>query len=171
MRPIALLALLVASCRSRIQPERESEVYGGIGIVGLPSVGGQLTGGQYFSKSCEKYDFAFELRAAVEGGDDSATQDGGFYQVQMGVKQILSPGHAEHLFFRYGLTWFRANGDPEIIDEPGDYFGAYGGVGYEWRLGKRWWIGPEALVNVAEGEGGLGGAFLPQIGVNLFLDF
>jgi hypothetical protein len=147
------LALLCVGCRSRIPPERESDFYGGTGVVGLPSVGGQLTGGQWFSKSCEKYDFAFDLRAVVEGGDDSATQDGGFYQVQMGVKQVLSPGHGNHLFFRYGLTWFRANGDPELIDDPGVYFGAFGAIGYEWRLGKRWWIGPEATVNFVDGEG------------------
>jgi hypothetical protein len=171
MRLVLLVAFLVAGCQSRIQPERESEIYGGLGVVGLPSVGGQLTGGQYFSKSWEKWDLAFELRAAVEGGDDSATQDGGFYQVQMGVKQVGSPGHDRHLFFRYGVTWFRANGDPEMIDDPGDYFGAYGGVGYEWRLGERWWIGPEATLNVTDGEGGLGSEILPQVGFNVFFDF
>ncbi len=171
MRQAFLLALLLVGCRSRVEPERESELYGGLGVVGLPSVGGQLTAGQYFSKSWEKYDFAFELRGAVEGGDDSATQDGGFYQVQMGVKQATSPGYDRHLFFRYGLTWFRANGDPAMIDAPGDYFGAYGGVGYEWRLGERWWIGPEATLNVTDGEGGLGGEILPQVGLNVFFDF
>jgi hypothetical protein len=142
-----------------------------VGVLGLPSIGGSLTGGQYFTKSCEKWDFAFELRGAAQGGDDSATQDGGFYQVQMGVKQVGSPGHDAHLFFRYGLTWFRANGDPEFIDDPGDYFGAYGGVGYEWRIGERWWIGPEATVNFVDGEGGLGAEFLPQVGLNLFFEF
>ena len=171
MRLLLLVALPLAACRSRIEPERESEIYGGLGVVGLPSIGGQLTGGQYFSKSSEKFDFAFELRGIAEGGDDSATQDGGFYQVQMGVKQVGSPGHDNHLFFRYGLTWFRANGDPELIDDPGDYFGAYGGVGYEWRLGERWWIGPEVTLNIAEGEAALGTELLPQVGFNVFLDF
>lgn len=171
MRLALLLALLLASCRSRIQPERESELYGGIGVVGLPSVGGQLTAGQYFSKSWERFDLAFELRAAVQGGDDSATQSGGFYQLQMGVKQALSPGHDRRPFLRYGITWFRANGDPALVDDPGDYFGAYGGLGYEWRLGKRWWIGPEATITFANGEAGLGSEFLPQVGVNLILDF
>ncbi|MFI5403870.1 MAG: hypothetical protein ACHQ1G_13110, partial [Planctomycetota bacterium] len=122
MRPVLLFAFLVAGCQSRIQPERESEIYGGLGVVGLPSVGGQVTAGQYFSKSWEKYDLAFELRGAVEGGDDSATQEGGVYEVRMGVKQVGSPGHDRHLFFRSGVTWFRANGDPEMIDDPGDYF-------------------------------------------------
>jgi len=171
MRAVALLALVVAGCHTRIQPELDSDLYGGIGVVGLPSIGGQLTAGQWFAKDGPKYDFAFELRAAVEGGDDSATQDGGFYQVQMGVKQVCSPGYDQHLFFRYGLQWFRANGDPSIIDDPGDYFGAYGGVGYEWRLGKRWWIGPEATITYADGEGAVGSEFLPQIGLNLILDF
>jgi hypothetical protein len=171
MRPIVLLALLVTCCRSRIQPERESDVYGGAGVLGLPSIGGQLTAGQWFSKSLEKHDFAFELRGGVQGAPDSATQDGGFYQIQMGVKQATSPGHDRRLFFRYGLTWFRANGDPAMIDDPGDYFGLYGGVGYEWRLGERWWIGPEASVTFADGEGALGSEFLPQLGLNVVFDF
>lgn len=168
---LVLLALLLVGCRSRIQPERESDVYGGVGVVGLPSIGGQVTGGQYFSKSLEKFDFAFELRANVEGGDSSATQNGGFYQVQMGVKQVASPGFDQHLFFRYGITWFRAIGDPSMISEPGDYFGVFGGAGYEWRLGNRWWIGPEATLNLVNGEAGLGTEFLPQVGLNLFFDF
>ncbi|HEX5135648.1 MAG TPA: hypothetical protein VFY93_01660 [Planctomycetota bacterium] len=171
MRATVLLALLLVGCRSRIEPDRESDVYASVGVAGVPSIGGQITGGQWFSKSSEKYDFAFELRAVVEGGDDSATQDGGFYQVQMGVKQVLSPGHDNRLFFRYGLQWFRAIGDPATIDDPGDYFGAYGGVGYEWRLGKRWWIGPEATLVIADGEGNLGTEFLPQVGLNLVFDF
>jgi hypothetical protein len=171
MRPVLLLALLVAGCASRIQPERESEIYGGVGVLAMPSIGGQVTGGQYFSKSSEKWDFAFELRAAIEGGDDSATQDGGFYQVHMGVKQVASPGHRSHMYFRYGLTWFRANGDPEVIEDPGDYFGGYGSVGFEWRIGKRWWIGPEATVNFVDGEADVGAEFLPQVGFNLIFEF
>ena len=58
-----------------------------------------------------------------------------------------------------------------MIDQPGDYFGLYGGAGYEWRLGKRWWIGPEATLNLVNGEAGLGTEFLPQVGLNLFFDF
>ena len=46
-----------------------------------------------------------------------------------------------------------------------------GGVGYEWRLGKRWWIGPEATLVIADGEGNLGTEFLPQLGLNLVFDF
>jgi len=171
VRLILLLALIVVGCRSRIKPERESDIYGGTGVVALPSIGGQVTGGQYFWKSSDKYDFAFELRANVEGGASSATQSGGFYQVQMGVKQILSPGYDQHLFFRYGLTWFRAIGDPNLIREPGDYLGGFGSVGYEWRLGKRWWIGPEAIFNLVNGEAGLGTEFVPQVGLNLVFDF
>jgi hypothetical protein len=171
MRATVLLAILLVGCRSRIEPERESDLYAGVGVAGIPSIGGQVTGGQWFSKSSEKSDFAFELRAVVEGGDDSATQNGGFYEVQMGVKQVLSPGYDNHLYFRYGLQWFRAIGNPNIVDDPGDYFGAFGSVGYEWRLGKRWWFGPEATMILAEGEAALGTEFLPQVGLNFVFDF
>jgi hypothetical protein len=171
MRPLLLVALLLVGCRSRVAPPRESEVYGGVGVVGLPSVGAQVTGGQYFSKGSDKYDFAFELRAAVQGGDDSPTQDGGFYHLQAGVKQTTNPGHDRRLVFRYGLTWFRANGDPEVIDEPGDYLGAFAGAGYEWRLGERVWVGPEVTANWVNGEGSRGSDFLPQAGFSVYFDF
>jgi len=171
MRAMVFALLLLVACRARIQPERESEVYGAVGVVGLPSVGAHVTGGQYFSKRSPKYDFAFELRAGAQGGDDSATQDGGFYQVQAGVKQVTSPGHDRRLVFRYGITWFRANGDPSVLSEPGDYLGAYGGVGYEWRLGSRFWLGPEVTLNLVDGEGSRGTEFLPQAAVTLTFDF
>jgi len=171
MRPLILAALFLFGCRTRIQPERESEVYGSVGVVGRPSVGAHVTGGQYFSKTSPKYDFAFELRAGAQGGDDSATQGGGFYQVQAGVKQVTSPGRDHHLFFRYGITWLRANGDPNLFSEPGDYLGAYGGVGYEWRLGSRFWLGPEVTLNLVDGEGTKGTEFLPQAAVTLTFDF
>jgi hypothetical protein len=171
MRLALLAALLLVGCRSRIQPERESEIYGGVGVVGLPSVGAQVTAGQYVSKSSPKYDFAFELRAAVEGGSDSPTQDGGFYQVQAGLRQVTSPGHDRRWVFRYGLTWMRANGDPQVIDEPGDYLGAYGGVAYEWQVGRRVWVGPEVTLSVVDGEGSRGSEVLPQIGFGVFFDF
>ena len=174
MRWILLAALCAAlvGCRTRIQPERESEIYGGIGVQGLPGIGGTVVGGQYFSKHKEMSDFAFELRGGFQGGvDDSPTQSGKFAQIQAGVRQNLSPGHDQRLYFRYGVTWFRAVGDPNIVDEPGDYFGAYGAVGYEWRLGRRFWIGPEITVNGVNGEGPIDWEVLPQIGFNLLFDF
>ncbi len=170
--PVVLVAVLaLAGCRTRIQTEGETEIYGGVGLAAVPDVGVAVTAGQYFSKFKPLYDFAFELRGVLQGGDDSATQDGEFFQVQAGVKQVTSPGHPRRWFFRYGITWMRANGDPRVLDRPGDYFGAYGAAGYEIDLGDRWTLSPEFSVNIVDGEGSTGTEFLPQVFLSLLFRF
>jgi hypothetical protein len=168
---LVLLAVTVVACRTRIQPERDSPVYGGVALSGLPDVGGSLIAGQWFSKATAKYDFAFELRGTYQRGEDSLTQDGKFFQVQAGAKQITSPGHRSRWAFRYGATWLRATGNPNFIDKPGDYFGAFGSVGYEWYLTPRLLLGPEATINIVNGEGSTDWEFLPQVSLNLLFDF
>lgn len=164
MRRALLLALLaLAACRSRIQQERPSDVYAGVAVSGLPGVGAGITVGQLFSDRSDKYDFAFEMTGTWQTGEDSATQEGHFFQVQGGVKQTLSPGHREHLVFRYGLTWLRATGDPAIFDRAGDYLGVYGGAGYEWDLSPRFTIGPGLEVAILGGEGSLPVEILPRL--------
>jgi len=171
VRPCLLLLLLPLACKARIQPERESELYAGVGFSGLPSVGGSLTAGQYFSRQNPRSDFAFEMRASYQAGEDSATQDGKFAQIQAGVKQVTAPGHPRGWVFRYGFTWMRITGDPKFLDVTGDYFGVYGGVGYQWYLGPRWSICPEISANVVNGEATVGWDFLPQVGISLYFDF
>ncbi|MHC4549574.1 MAG: hypothetical protein ACYTEZ_12445 [Planctomycetota bacterium] len=168
---LALLALTAVACRTRLQTERDSPFYGGVALAGLPDVGGSLVAGQWFSKATARYDFAFELRGTYQRAEDSATQDGKFFQIQAGVKQVTSPGHRQRWVFRYGATWFRATGDPNILELPGDYFGAFGGVGYEWYLSPRLLVGPEVVVNVVNGEGSTDWELLPQLALNLLFDF
>jgi len=172
MRWLALLlALCPLACRSRIQTEKESEVYGGLGVTGLPGIGGSLTGGQFFNKSLDQSDFAFELRATYQPADDSPTQSGKFLHLQAGIKQVTSPGHDRHWAFRYGLTWFRAAGDVNLVDVPADYLGVYGGVAYEWRIGRRLWASPELTLNFVDGEGSVDGEFVPQASFHVYFDF
>jgi hypothetical protein len=166
----ALLALVAVGCRTRLQTGREADFYGGVGLSALPDIGGSITAGQTALKT-DRFDYAFEMRASYQGGDDSATQDGDFFHIQAGVKQTAGPGHARRLFFRYGLTWFRANGDPAIIDRSGDYLGAYGGVGYEWDLSDHWTLSPDVSLNLVDGEGSTGTDFLPQLSLSLLFRF
>jgi hypothetical protein len=166
----ALLALVAVGCRTRLQTARESDFYGGVGLSALPDVGGSVTAGQ-IGRTTDRFDFAFEMRASYQGGDDSPTQDGEFFHIQAGVKQTASPGHPRRLFFRYGMTWFRANGDPRILDQRGDYLGVYGGVGYEWDLSEHWTLSPDVTANVVNGEGSTGTDFLPQLALSLLFRF
>lgn len=167
---LTLLAILAVGCRTRVQPERESDFYGGVGLSALPDVGGSVTAGQTVLVT-DRFDYDFEMRVSYQGGDDTATQDGNFFHLQAGVKQIVSPGHPQRLFFRYGLTWFRANGDPRIVDRSGDYLGVYGGAGYEWDLSDHWTLSPDATFNAVNGEGSTGYDFVPQLALSLLFRF
>lgn len=166
----ALFALAAVGCRTRVQEERDYDLYGGVGVSGLPDVGGSVTAGQIAGRT-GKYDFAFELRATLQGGEDSATQNGRFFHLQAGAKQIASPGHRGRPFFRYGVTWFRANGKPKIVDKRGDYLGAYVGGGYEWDLSEHWTVSPDVTANFVNGEGSTGADFVPQVALSLLFRF
>lgn len=166
MRLLLALLICMAACRSRIAREDAREVYAGIGFSALPGVGASATLGQIFSDRSELFDFAFELGTTRQDMDN-----GRFFQVQLGVKQTASPGHDRHLVFRYGLTWFRATGTPDLIDRPGDYLGLHVGVGYEWELSPRITVGPEARVLIVIGEGSLGREIVPQFGIHFIFNF
>jgi len=168
---VVLIALGAVACRTRIQRENDSEVYGGLGISALPDVGVTVVAGQYFYRSNPKFDLAFEMRATRQGGNDSASQSGKFFQIQAGVKQVMSPGHDRRLFFRYGATWLRATGNPNIFNVPGDYLGVFAAAGYEWDLTERLILSPEISVNAIDGEGGIGFEVLPQAMVSLLFRF
>ena len=165
-----LLLLFFAACRSRVQTERSFEAFGGVGVAALPSVGAAVIAGQRFSER-EKFDLDFELRAIFQGGDDSATQSGKFFQVQAGVKQTLNPGHRRRPFLRFGATWFRSTGNPDLIDQPGDYLGIYVGGGYEFDVSPRVTISPDVSLNLVNGEGSIGGEFLPSFALNVLFRF
>jgi len=168
---VALIAFGAVACHTRIEKENDTELYGGLGVSALPSVGVTVIAGQYFYRRNPKFDLAFEMRATRQGGSDSATQDGKFFQIQAGVKQVLSPGHDRRLFFRYGATWMRATGNPDILDVAGDYLGAFAAVGYEWDLTERLTLSPEVSINALNGEGDIGFDLLPQAVVSLLFKF
>lgn len=62
--------------------------------------------------------------------------------------------------FRAGVTWLRVEGDPEYLDDPGDYGGLYAGAGLEWPVSAALSTGPEATVSAVDSEGSKSGAGL-----------
>jgi hypothetical protein len=166
MRFLLALLLCMAACRSRIPREDARRAYVDLGMSALPGMGASAALGQLFSDRKELFDFAFELTTTLQ-----KVEDGRFFQVQAGVKQTGSPGHDSHLVLRYGLTWFRATGNPEFISLPGDYLGGYFGAGYEWDLSPHITIGPEARVVVASREGTLDVEAFPQLGIHFTFNF
>jgi len=167
VRPFLLVLLAGAGCRTGAS----REVYAGVGPSVLPHVGGTLTAGQFFSTHRERHHFAFEARATFQGGRDAPGQSGRFFQAQAGVRQLVHPDRASHPVVRYGAVWLRATGDPAILSRPGDYLGAYLGIGYEWDLSPHVTVGPELNVLFLEGEGSLGFEVLPQLGFGIFWNF
>jgi len=158
-------ALLVAcaACRSRIAGERESDLAVGLGGAVGPGAGVALTAAQRFHPGTERSDFAFEMTGTFGSVlDAGAAGSGDFFQVQAGVKQTLSPGHPRRPVVRYGLTWLRATSSSSLLDEAGDYFGGYAGVGYEWDLSPRWTIAPQVNALLLGGEGSIGFTVAPQ---------
>lgn len=170
-RAALLLLLLATACRSRVPAARESDVYAGVGAAAVPGYGLALTGGQRFAGS-EKFDFDFEMTGTigkVTDADPGGNED--FFQIQAGVRQSLSPGHPRRLVFRYGATWMRATSSSGLIGESGDWFGAYGGIGYDIDLGPRWVLSPQLNVLALGGEGDLGFEILPQALLQLLFRF
>lgn len=162
IRGSLLVLLVAAACRGRALTD---ELFVGVGASGLPGAGVGVSAGQSFARS-ERTDFAFEL-----GGDFQDVRKGDFFQVRMGVKQSLRPGRPGHPVFRYGATWLRATGEPDLLRLPGDYFGAYAGAGWEWRLRERLRAGPEIRIVAVNGEGGLDTEVFAQVAFHLLFRF
>jgi len=157
----ALLCILALGCRSGAP---YGEVYGGVGITAGPGVGATALLGQRFLDT-ESFDFAFEAAASRQEAS------GKFFQAQLGVRQKVLRGPASDVVFRYGISWFRANGEHWSVDRAGDYIGGYGGIGYEWSFSPRVSLTPELRLTVAGGEGSIGVAIVPQVGLILTVRF
>jgi hypothetical protein len=153
---ILLLALLLfPACRTRVAGYPR-DWYAGGSFSAIPGVGLALEGGKVLARP-EKHDWAAEAQLVRHFWDDSDLADdelgdeGRMTAVRAGFKHSTSPGHRRHVTFRYGFEFYRATGDPGIVDEPGDYYGAYFGVGFETELSRRWTMGPELSVAFLDG--------------------
>lgn len=143
------------------------EVYvGGIVLAG-PGFGGGAEFGQVFARS-PAVTWSFEgaaawadLSATPFGGNED--QGGSWGQIRGGVKASFNPCGRGHPTARAGLLWFRATQDAEFIDGPGDYFGGYLGLGYEWDVTRWFTTGPEVTVLLAAQEKSVSIVAVPQI--------
>jgi len=94
-----------------------------------------------------------ELSDAGPLGDD-------WDQILGGLRFSPAERDSHYFYGRAGVTWLRADGDPEFLDDPGDYGGGYGGVGYEWSLSPSLATGPELTLSYVDGEGHSSGSGL-----------
>lgn len=138
---------------SKDGPFRPTTWVGG-GPSFLPNLGLQLGVGRTIGAG-PTTTRALELHGAWQFLDDEDFADDGnpragpWYQVRGGVRWSSArdpAGSRRHLITRLGGVWIRAEGEPNIVQEGGDYVGVYGGVGFETDLTPRVAVGPELTV-------------------------
>lgn len=117
----------------------------------LPNVGIGIGGG-FIVKRAPGVQYAVELQGTYQFLDDEDFADDGnpaagdWYQIRAGMKIISTPKFRRHLTGRFGAVWLRAEGEPNILQDPGDYWGIYGGIGFETDLTPQISVGPELQV-------------------------
>jgi hypothetical protein len=179
--PVLRLLLLAAvvlpfGCKSRV-PGYPRNWYAGVSFSAIPGVGLAAHGGKVLARP-DTFDWSGEamiIRHFLDdrdlADDGHAASSGRMTAVRAGFKHSTNPGRKVHATYRYGFMFYRASGIPGIVEAPGDYFGAYGGVGFETELSRRWTMGPEFSVAFLEGEGSLGFEVVPSFYWHLIHNF
>jgi hypothetical protein len=94
------------------------------------------------------------------GARDAA---GDWTQLRAGVKFALPSDERRDWTLRTGLVWFEARGEPNIVNQPGNYLGGYLGLGFETALTEHLSAGPELAMLAAFRDGGDDFDLVPQI--------
>jgi hypothetical protein len=142
--PAILLAL--AGCTG--VPLQESDLSVNAGLSALPNLGFTVGLEQVFRRA-EGTSDSLELLATLQPWDDEDILSdgnpsaGNFAQFQLGVKRDRPLGEDRWWTTHGGVVWFRATGEPNIVQKPGDYLGVYGGVGFQMQVTKNLSIGPD----------------------------
>ena len=121
------------------------------GFSALPNLGVTAGVGQTFLRT-ERFEYVLELQGTLQPWDDEDLHDDGnppagdLTQFQLGVKRAGPWGVRRTWTGRAGAVWFRAEGEPNIVQEPGDYLGVYVGAGFETRLTPHLSVGPDFVL-------------------------
>jgi hypothetical protein len=131
----------------------------GLGLSLLPNIGLAAQGSQVMRETPD-WTWSGELELTHQFIDEESLSDDGnppagdWTQVQLGLLWASHPEGRRHWTHRAGMFWFRALGEPNIIDDPGDYVGLYYGAGYRTDFGPHLSMGPELALLGAFREGG-----------------
>ena len=93
--------------------------------------------------------------------DDGNPEAGNWTQLDLGLLWVSSWEDEHAWSARFGVLGFEARGEPNLVEESGEYVGAYCGVGRFWRCSRTLAIGPELTLVVASGDDPL--AIFPQL--------
>lgn len=159
----------VASARIHLE---KPNFYAGGGLSLFPNIGASIHAG-YVVKRFSKFELAAEAEGIWQFLDDETFADdendaaGNWYQLKLGGLARFAPEARRHLTTRAGFTWFQANGVPNMVEKPGDYYGGYVGVGFETDLTPNLTIGPEFTLLVTKGPDTWNDGVVPQLGWKL----
>ncbi len=117
----------------------------------LPNIGLGLAAGKVLSRSSTatwsaEVGGTWQFLDDEDFADDGNPGAGDWYQIRAGAKTSFNPSGRRHLTLRYGALWLQANGEPNILQRPGNYAGLYASVGFETDLTSRISAGPEIVV-------------------------
>ena len=93
-------------------------------------------------------DWALEAEATQQFLDDTEFTDsenpgaGDWTQFKLGGRWAWPYEDDRWVAVRTGAVWFRARGEPNVINDPDDYLGGYLELGLEARIGEHWVVGP-----------------------------
>jgi hypothetical protein len=93
--------------------------------------------------------------------DDGNPPAGDWTQLDLGLLWLSEPEESRAWSLRFGVLAFEARGEPNLVEESGDYVGAYCGAGRFWYFGKGFAFGPELTLVAATGPDPL--AIFPQL--------
>ncbi len=165
-----LLAFGLVGCKGL---DTQDDLSVGASFSALPNLGLAVAATQVF-ESDDARAWAFEIEATHQPWDDEGlARDGNpaagpWTQFQVGTKRVSQPSERRHSTRRYGLTWFRAGDDPNIVQDAGDYIGLYTSMGFESDFSETLSMGPEFTLMVAQMEGDTGGlVVVPQLNWHL----
>lgn len=155
-RPIvlALTASLTASLAAQdlYPPPRytvlpDAPWHAGAGISLLPNVGATTAFGKVVSGDGAGWwgvDFQLDVQPIDDEDvvDDGNPEAGDFYAMRLGLEQAEPFGAFTSFHLRGGLAWFDADGDPNWVSAPGDWYGIHGGIGFTTEVAGSWSVGP-----------------------------
>lgn len=155
LRSVAAL-FLASACQSPLGGE---DIDLALAASGLPGIGASAGLAQRVG-SVRGLRLDAEVSWTHQELSDEGPRGDDWDQVFGGLR-LGDPSEAElRRSVRAGITWLRADGDPEFLDDPGDYGGVYLGGGLAWRIARSLSSGPELTFSAVDSEGSKSGSGL-----------
>ena len=152
----ALAATVLGLCAGACRSVTENELALALSARGLPGagVGVELAQG-ILDPGGRRLDFELGLERQ-ELGDEGPDGDD-WTRIWAGLAAASAASGAR---FRAhaGVTWLRSEGEPAVLDEPGDYGGLYLGAGGLFPLAPALATGPDLSLLYVDAEGDRGGS-------------